>query len=46
MSGFKDLDEGDQQPVTHQFLRQLSETCECAHFFTTLPQLTKQRISH
>ena len=43
MSAVQALDEENQQPVTHQFLHQLAETCEDGHFFTTLPQLTQSK---
>ena len=43
MSAVQALDEGNQQPVTHQFLRRLAETFEYGHFFTTLPQLTQSK---
>ena len=41
MSVVQALGEGNQQPDTHQFLRQVAETCEDEHFFTTLFQLTQ-----
>ncbi len=32
MSAVQALGEGNQQPVTHQFLRRLAEFCEDGHF--------------
>ena len=45
MSAVQALGEGNQQPVTHQFLRRLAEACEDGHFFTTLFQLSQSAVA-
>ena len=47
MSAVQALDEENQQPVTHQFLRRLAGDCEYKHFFdNSVSARTKCRCSH